>query len=115
VSCRGKAVEFFFLKNRKNYLNIKKIHVILRRKKHINMTLVSSKRFANNQKEIYNLALNERVFIKRGKNIFYLAFAAFDDDEASDLADAIAAENDDNIDVDDYLKSIYERAKCASK
>ena len=80
------------------------------------MTLVSSKKFAINQKEIYNLALNERVFIKRGKNMFYLACATFeDDDEATDLADAKAAENDENISVDDYLKSIYERAKCTSK
>ena len=78
--------------------------------------IVSSKEFVSKQKEIYNLALNERVVIKRGKNMFYLVCATFDeDDEASDLADAIAAENDENIDVDDYLKSIYERAKCASK
>ena len=80
------------------------------------MTVVNSKEFAINQKKFYDMALNERVFIKRGKNMFYLACATFEnDDEASDLADAIAAENDENINVDDYLKSIYERAKCTSK
>jgi len=80
------------------------------------MTVVNSKEFAINQKKFYSMALNERVFIKRGKNMFYLACATFeDDDEATDLADAKAVENDENIIVDDYLKSIYERAKCTSK
>ena len=80
------------------------------------MTVVSSKEFAANQKKFYNIALNERVFIKRGKNMFYLTCAIFEDnDESTDLADAIATENDENISVDDYLKSIYERAKCMSK
>jgi len=80
------------------------------------MTVVSSKEFAINQKKIYDLALNERVFIKRGKNMFYLVCATFEnDDESTDLADAIEAGNDENISVDDYLKSIYERAKCTSK
>ena len=76
------------------------------------MTVVNSKEFATNQQKFYNLALKERVAIKRGKNLFYLTCAAFeDDDEAFDLADAMAVENDEDINVDDYLKSIYERAK----
>ena len=76
------------------------------------MTVVNSKDFAINQKKFYNLALNERVFIKRGRNMFSLTHTLFeDDDEASDLVDAIAVENEEDIDVDDYLKSIYERAK----
>ena len=80
------------------------------------MTVVSSKEFAINQKKFYNLALNERVFIRRGRNMFSLARTVVeDDDEDLDIADAIAAGNDENVDVDDYLKSIYERAKCASK
>ena len=75
------------------------------------MTVVSSNEFAINQNKFYDMALNERVFIKRGKNMFYLVCATFeDDDEATDLADAIDAGNDENISVDDYLKSIYERA-----
>ena len=79
------------------------------------MTVINSKEFATNQKKFYGMALNERIFIKRGKNMFYLTCASFEDDEVSDLADAIAAEKDENISVDDYLKSIYERAKCGSK
>jgi predicted transcriptional regulator len=75
------------------------------------MTVISSKEFATNQKKFYNLALNEQVVIKRGKNMFYLTHLYGEDDEASDLADAIAAENDENIHVDDYLKSIYKRIK----
>ena len=79
------------------------------------MTVVSTKEFNTNQAKFYNLAINERVVIKRGKNLFYLTCASIsDDDEASDLADAITAETDENISVDDYLKTIYERAKCAS-
>jgi len=79
------------------------------------MTVVNSKEFATNQKKFYGMALNEQIFIRRGKNMFCLACASFEDDEASDLADAIVAEKDENINVDDYLKSIYERAKCRSK
>jgi hypothetical protein len=76
------------------------------------MTVVSSKEFATNQKKFYGMALNERVFIRRGKNMFYLTCVPFEaDDEATDLADAIAAGNDQDIDVDDYLKSIYDRVK----
>ena len=76
------------------------------------MTVVSSKEFAINQKKFYNLALSEQIAIKRGKNLFYLTCAALgDDDDASDLADAMATENDEDINVDDYLKSIYERVK----
>ena len=74
------------------------------------MTVISSKEFAINQKKFYNMALNERVFIRRGRNMFSLAHTVVeDDDEALDLADAIAAGDDENVDVDDYLKSIYER------
>ena len=70
------------------------------------MTIINSKEFATNQKKFYEIALNERVFIKRGKNMFYLTCVSFEDDEVSDLADAIAAEKDENISVDDYLNHI---------
>ena len=80
------------------------------------MTVVSSKEFTVNQNKIYRKALKERIFIKRGKNLYYLTCTSLeDDDDISDLADAKAAENDENINVDDYLKSIYERAKCELK
>ena len=36
------------------------------------MTVISSKEFASRPKKYYNLALNEQVVIKRGKNEFYL-------------------------------------------
>ena len=36
------------------------------------MTVVSSKEFASNQSKYYNLAVNDDIFIKRGKNMFRL-------------------------------------------
>ena len=36
------------------------------------MTVISSKEFATKPTRYYNLALNEKVIIKRGKNIFHL-------------------------------------------
>ena len=36
------------------------------------MTLVSSKEFATKPTKYYNLAQNEQVFIRRGKNLFHL-------------------------------------------
>jgi len=36
------------------------------------MTVVSSKEFSTNQKKYYDLAVNEQVVIKRGKNMFHL-------------------------------------------
>ena len=48
------------------------------------MTIVSSKEFAINQKKYYNLALNERICIKRGKNRFNLSLN-LDNDEDVDL------------------------------
>ena len=38
------------------------------------MTLVSSKEFVSNQKRYFDLALNEKVVIKRGRNKFHLMF-----------------------------------------
>ena len=36
------------------------------------MTIVSSKEFVSNQKRYFDLAVNEELFIKRGKNVFHL-------------------------------------------
>ena len=36
------------------------------------MTVVSSREFASNQSKYYNLAVNNDIFIKRGKNTFRL-------------------------------------------
>ena len=38
------------------------------------MTVVSSKEFVSNEDKYFNLALNEQVAIKRGKNIFHLIY-----------------------------------------
>ena len=42
---------------------------------HISMTVVSSKEFITNQKKYFDLALNEQVFIKNGKNMFIVTCA----------------------------------------
>jgi len=69
------------------------------------MTLVSSKEFATNQRKFYNLALNERIAIRRGKNRFYLICANNDyDDEAFDLAAAKERANDENTSADDFIR-----------
>jgi hypothetical protein len=36
------------------------------------MTVVSSKEFLSNQKRYFDLAVNEKLSIKRGKNVFHL-------------------------------------------
>jgi predicted transcriptional regulator len=36
------------------------------------MTVVSSKEFASHQKKYFDLARNDKVVIKRGKNLFHL-------------------------------------------
>ena len=48
------------------------------------MTVVSSKEFAINQTKYYDLAVNNEVFIRRGKNMFHLICTNIDkkyDDE----------------------------------
>jgi len=42
------------------------------------MTVVSSKEFATKPTKYYNLAQNEQVAIKRGKNMFHLVFRPFE-------------------------------------
>ena len=59
------------------------------------MTVISSREFAVNQKKYFDLALNEEVCIKRGKNIFQLTrtnghHELLEPDE--DLRSAITAE-----------------------
>jgi len=68
-------------------------------------TVVSSKEFATDQEKFYNMALRERVVIKRGKNIYYLIGANGDcADEASDLAEAMERANDENTSADDFIR-----------
>jgi predicted transcriptional regulator len=40
------------------------------------MTIVSSKEFATHQKKYYDMAVNEDVFIKRGRKTFHLHYTA---------------------------------------
>jgi predicted transcriptional regulator len=42
------------------------------------MTVVSSREFASNQSKYYNLAVNDDIFIKRGKNTFRLMHTSED-------------------------------------
>ena len=39
------------------------------------MTVVSSKEFATKPTKYYNMAVNEQVVIRRGKNMFHLTYA----------------------------------------
>ena len=40
------------------------------------MTIVSSREFSSNQERYFDLALNEDIAIKRGKNMFHLIYAS---------------------------------------
>ena len=70
------------------------------------MTVVSDKEFAVNQKRIYNLALNERIGIKRGKNIFYLMRGNVEYDDYADLMEAKSYANDEDTSFADFKKFI---------
>jgi predicted transcriptional regulator len=74
------------------------------------MTVVSSKEFAINQRRIYNIALNERVVIRRGKNIFHLTSGNTDNDYV-DLMEAKAYADDENTSLADFKKYVSELAK----
>jgi hypothetical protein len=45
------------------------------------MTVVSSKEFVSNQKRYFDLAVNEKLLIKRGKNVFHLICTNVDTNE----------------------------------
>ena len=67
------------------------------------MTVVSSKEFVTNQKRYFDLAVNDELFIKRGKNVFHLICTTVSDNlnDADDL-------DDDYITKDELLAGIYE-------
>ena len=67
------------------------------------MTVVSSKEFVNNQKRYFDLAVNEELFIKRGKNIFHLICTTVGDD-VIDVDD----DDDNYVTKDELLAGIYE-------
>ena len=67
------------------------------------MTVVSSKEFVTNQKRYFDLAINDELFIKRGKNVFHLICTTADNYiNDSDDCDA------DYITKDELLAGIYE-------
>jgi len=65
------------------------------------MTVVSSKQFATNQRKFYNLALNEQVAIKRGKNLFYLSGSNIVDDDTDEDMTLLALAKSRMINDDD--------------
>jgi len=66
------------------------------------MTVVSSKEFACYQDKYYNLAINEQVCIKRGKNMFQLICINLD---GTNVYDRTSAEKREklNMELKDYL------------
>ena len=66
------------------------------------MTVVNSKEFADNQKRYFDLAVNEELFIKRGKNVFHLICTTVDGNIDADDHD------DEYITKDELLAGIYE-------
>jgi len=70
------------------------------------MTIVSSKEFVTNEDAYFDLAINDELFIKRGKNVFQLICTTFNDsiNDADDL-------DDDYITKDELLVGIYEDIK----
>ena len=46
--------------------------------KKYSMTVINSKEFISNQKRYFDLAVNEQVFIKRGKNTYHLICTTID-------------------------------------
>jgi len=65
------------------------------------MTVVNSKEFVSNQKRYFDLAVNEELFIKRGKNIFHLICTNVGNINVDD-------DDDEYITKDELLAGIYE-------
>jgi len=60
------------------------------------MTVVSSKEFVINQKKYFDLAVNEEIFIKRGRNMFHLINTHVDEND------------DDYITMDELREGVHE-------
>ena len=67
------------------------------------MTVVSSKEFVGNQKRYFDLAVNEELFIKRGKNVFHL-ICTTSDNNMNDTDE----QDDEYITKNELLAGIYE-------
>lgn len=68
------------------------------------MTVVSSKEFATNQDKYLELALNERVFIRKGIHTFFVSNAEEEKYDYEDLMDAKACANDATISGAEFIK-----------
>jgi len=73
------------------------------------MTVVNSKEFAMNQNKYYNLAVNDDVFIKRGKNMFHLMCT---NDDSTTLKKRVYYEPDEDfyrsITIDELKEKAHE-------
>jgi hypothetical protein len=67
------------------------------------MTTVSSREFSNNQKRYFDLAMNEELYIKRGKKVFHLIYASADNSIGT-----VADSNDEYISKEELLAEIHQ-------
>ena len=67
------------------------------------MTVVSSKEFVSNQKQYFDLAINDELFIKRGRNIFHLICTT-----VGDSINGADDQDEEYISKDELLTGIYE-------
>ena len=71
------------------------------------MTLVNSKEFASHQKKYFDMAVNERVCIRRGRNMFHLIYSPVADEDSDDDAELLALAksrmNDEFISGEEYM------------
>ena len=67
------------------------------------MTVVSSKEFSSNEDKYFDLAVDNEVFIKRGKNVFHLICTTVDGN-INDEDDP----DDEYVSKDELLAGIYE-------
>ena len=74
------------------------------------MTVVNSKEFATNQKKYYDLAVNEDVVIKRGKNIFHLMCAGTNSHSINKYDDILEPDEDfySALSADEFRKRLIE-------
>jgi len=67
------------------------------------MTVVSSKEFASHQDKYFEIAMEEQVYIKRGKDVFHLIYTT-DNCNMNETDD----QDDEYITKDELLSGIYE-------
>ena len=69
------------------------------------MTVVNSTEFRNHQDKYLEMALNERVFIRKDNNMLFITNANDESEyDEEDLMDAIACQNDETISGENFIK-----------